>query len=110
MRRARTKQLEFTITQSDIVIPELCPVLKIPLFYGDGNACPNSPSIDRIDNTKGYTSDNVAVISHRANWIKGEMTIDDVRHLIKENKKTYTVKGVEIAMSDLKRLFAYMQR
>ena len=38
----------------------------------------NSPSIDRIDPSKGYTKDNVWVISRRANTIKSNATVDEV--------------------------------
>lgn len=68
--RAKMKGLVFDITLDDIEIPLVCPVLKIPLFRGVvGNA--NSPSLDRIDNSKGYIKGNVAVISQKANTIKG---------------------------------------
>lgn len=81
--RARTKGWEFSITTADIHIPEVCPVLGIPLFRGNGKSGPNSPSIDRIDSSKGYTPDNIHVISHRANTIKNDATIDELEALIK---------------------------
>src|ERR1700722_15677552 len=61
-RRAKDKKMEFSITIDDIVIPEKCPVLGIPLFRIANKHCPNSPSLDRIDNLKGYTKDNICVI------------------------------------------------
>jgi hypothetical protein len=45
-----------------------CPVLGIPLVYsGLKKKSPMGPSFDRIDPNKGYTKDNVWIISERAN-------------------------------------------
>ena len=72
--RALRKKVEFNIDLSDIVIPEVCPILGIPLVVSDGTGKPggrmNSPSLDRIDNSKGYIKGNVQVISHMANSMK----------------------------------------
>jgi hypothetical protein len=72
--RALKKGTEFSIDLSDIVIPEFCPVLGIPLVISDGTGKPggrmDSPSLDRIDNEKGYVKGNVQVISHMANSMK----------------------------------------
>ena len=68
--RAKSKKIEFNIELSDIVIPELCPVLGLPLKTTiDGNR-DLSPSLDRIDNTKGYIKGNIQVISFKANNMK----------------------------------------
>ena len=52
-------------------MPELCPLLEIPLFIGTKAKKINSPSIDRIDNSKGYVPGNVRIISNLANSMKG---------------------------------------
>jgi len=77
--RARTKRLEFTITVDDIIVPETCPILGIPIFT-DCNIKhnPNAPSLDRIDNTKGYVSGNIIVISWKANDIKKHASLDEL--------------------------------
>jgi hypothetical protein len=36
----------------------------------------NQISIDRLDNNKPYILDNIVFCSSRANWIKGQITID----------------------------------
>lgn len=74
-RRAKEKGLEFNIDNTDIDIPILCPILGIPIvkIYTKGKSTgptSNSPSLDRIDNTKGYIKGNVRVISHKANTMK----------------------------------------
>ena len=40
-----------------------------------------SPSLDRIDNSKGYIKGNVAVISNKANKYKSDMTIENIEKL-----------------------------
>jgi len=76
--RAKQKGIEFTITLEDIHIPSHCPVLNIPLFVSIGRMTNNSPSLDRIDNDRGYIPGNVLVISNRANKIKGNSTPDEL--------------------------------
>lgn len=52
--RAKKRGLDFNLTAADIVIPDTCPVLGIPIFVKTGlGPAGNSPSIDRVDNTKG---------------------------------------------------------
>jgi len=56
--------------------PEVCPVLGIKLNYTgrrDTND-PDTPSLDRRDNSKGYVRGNVRVISWRANSRKSDLT------------------------------------
>lgn len=84
-KRAKQKNLEFTITEQDIVIPEKCPILGIDIFTnrGKGKICNNSPSLDRVDNSKGYTSDNVRIISYLANRMKNNATLPELLMFIK---------------------------
>lgn len=79
-RRAKDKGLPFNLIKEDIKIPDVCPVLGIPLKVNVGGKRQdaNSPTIDRIDNTKGYTLDNIIVVSHRANTIKGDATLAEL--------------------------------
>lgn len=71
-RRALEKNQEFNIELSDIVIPEVCPILGIKLFENKGRSGGenHSPALDRIDNSKGYIKGNIMVISHLANCMK----------------------------------------
>jgi hypothetical protein len=73
---ARTKNIHFDLTSEQILalVPadKLCPVLGIPLVFGeraDGTA-----SVDRITPALGYVNGNVAIISLRANVLKRDCT------------------------------------
>lgn len=48
------------------------------LVVGEGKVHQASPQLDRIDNTKGYTKDNVVVVSKRANTIKNDATVQEL--------------------------------
>ena len=87
---ARARGLEFDILFDEIVWPETCPVLGIPLSYDIkwGKRRPDSPSLDRTDNDRGYVSGNVVVMSWRANEIKRNSTVDEVKKLL-----SYLVKA-----------------
>jgi hypothetical protein len=71
-QRCKDNGREFNLLVSDIVIPDICPILGIKLNMNSGRpgAYRNSPSLDRIDNSKGYTKDNIQVISQLANAMK----------------------------------------
>ncbi len=76
--RAREKNILFTIKAANIEVLDLCPLLGIPLYFGNGVQGPNSPSLDRKDNSKGYTPENTWVISQKANRCKSDATIDEL--------------------------------
>lgn len=82
-QRAKKKGLEFTIKLSHIVIPEVCPILGLKLESNNGLACANSPSLDRIDSSRGYTKENIQVISWRANDIKKDSTVEELKKILK---------------------------
>lgn len=79
-KRAKAKGLEFDLVKSDLSIPDVCPVLGIPLAVASKRSA-GSPSLDRIDNTKGYSKENVCVISLRANTLKNDATIDELEKI-----------------------------
>jgi len=82
--RARRRGVHFDLTVQDIrdVWPAdgRCPVFGEPLIpnIGEegnvGKALPYSPSLDRINVSKGYVRGNVAVVSQLANSIKAYAT------------------------------------
>jgi hypothetical protein len=69
-------------------LPMVCPMLGKPLNYnGTGREGYTredfSPSLDRVDSSKGYTKDNIQVISWRANRIKNDSTPEELMMIAK---------------------------
>jgi hypothetical protein len=87
--RAKKKGLDFNLEEKDIVIPAKCPVLGEPLKVNKGGKCnsPNSPTLDRIDNSKGYVKGNVQIISWRANKIKADASLEELRKIVAHMEK-----------------------
>lgn len=86
--RAKSKGILCTITINDFAIPKTCPLLGISLEKGinKGFRSDNSPSLDRIDSSKGYIPGNVWIISYRANRIKNDATINEIEMILKNLK------------------------
>ena len=60
--------------------PEVCPVFGTPfVFLGNGVVTDTSASLDRLVPSKGYTKDNVVVVSMKANTIKSAYSSKEIR-------------------------------
>src|SRR5258707_16838 len=81
--RSRDAGMPFDLTRDDVIIPSHCPVLGIELDPLAKNKADNLPTFDRIDNAKGYVKGNVWVISWRANRLKWNSTLDELRSLVR---------------------------
>ena len=80
--RSKQNAIDFNIEASDIIIPLRCPVLDIPLVFEDcGPRTDNSPTLDRINPNKGYVVGNVMVVSWRANRLKSDASIQELKSL-----------------------------
>lgn len=86
-QRAKDRNLIFSITEKDLILPTICPLLEIPLQMHREERQDNSYSIDRIDSSKGYIPGNVWIISARANIIKNNATLEELKLLTKNFKK-----------------------
>lgn len=87
--RAKSKGIEFNIEISDITIPNICPILGLPIKKTiDGNR-DLSPSLDRIDNSKGYIKGNIQVVSFKANAMKSTANKDELINFSNWVRKTY---------------------
>lgn len=81
--RAKRKNIQFEITEDDIKpLPKVCPALGIKLERGVGKAHNNSLTIDRIDNSKGYTLNNISIISYRANFLKCDASLEELIKIV----------------------------
>ena len=78
--RAKKYGIPFNLSKHDFVIPEVCPLLGIPINKVGSKRTDNSPSLDKIDPERGYTKGNVWVISDKANRMKQNMTVETLRH------------------------------
>tara|TARA_R110002020_G_scaffold89062_4_gene217961 strand:+ start:3209 stop:3691 length:483 start_codon:yes stop_codon:yes gene_type:complete len=84
--RAQEKGLMFNLHYDDIQIPNLCPVLKIPLIPSQGMS-DGSPSLDRMVPYLGYVKGNVRVISMKANRIKTDATSLELHQVLEYVKQ-----------------------
>lgn len=85
-KRAKEKNIPFDINADYLrsIIPSHCPIFNTALewstYRGLGHRpLPNSPSLDRIDPSKGYVRGNVWIISNKANTIKSNATHEELR-------------------------------
>lgn len=92
--RAARQGVPFDLNPEDVVIPDKCPVFGIPLIVGEDKRSDNTPSIDRVVPSKGYVKGNIVVISWRANRLKSDATVEELRMLAR-----YTQKFVEAGLT-----------
>ena len=85
-QRAKLNDRKHDINVEDIKaiypVDGCCPIFGLKLEFNGAGFRDSSPSIDRIDSTKGYTRDNIQVISWKANRIKGAATLQDLEMLV----------------------------
>lgn len=82
--RAKKNNLEFALTHEHVyklAQQSNCPISNRPFDWKlaiksdrRGSHTPDSPTLDRIDPRRGYTNDNVWIISYRMNAIKNDGT------------------------------------
>jgi len=92
--RAKRKGIPYSLNPDEFTIPDICPVLGIPIKSKSGTS-PNkkrkisgvwhddSPSLDRIDNSLGYIKGNIVIVSGRANRLKSDASISELKAIIK---------------------------
>lgn len=89
--RAKKLNIEFNLTIEDIIIPNKCPILGIEIVPNSNGSKrgprPNSPSIDRIEPSKGYVKGNIRIISNRANTLKCDATISELELVLQDLRK-----------------------
>ncbi len=91
-KRAQLENLPFDLVESDIVIPEFCPILGIRLEFSEDNKNLNTPSVDKIIPELGYIKSNIMVISRKANMMKLNASIKELK-LFAQNIINYVEKN-----------------
>lgn len=85
-QRAVLKNREHSITVDDLLAlwptDGNCPVFGFPLQFNSGGFRETSPSVDRIDSTRGYTLDNIQILSWKANRIKSYATVEELEAVV----------------------------
>lgn len=88
---AKRRNLDFNLDVEDMIIPERCPYLNVPLLTDMNDYHkPYYYSIDRIDSTKGYVKGNIQIISRLANTMKNNSTIDELTTFAKSVLERHT--------------------
>lgn len=83
-KRAKTsataRGIEFSIEPKHVTLVDRCSILGEPLEYGGLGSAESihKPSLDRIDNSKGYVPGNVQIVSARANVLKRDATLEEM--------------------------------
>lgn len=87
-KRAKAKGLDFTIKHEDIEYPPdgKCPILQCELKMHKGKMERHTPSLDRVDSNLGYVPGNVRVISWWANYLKEQLTKEQVERMLEYMK------------------------
>lgn len=81
--RAKRAGIPFELDWREMTLPSECPLLGIPLIWSNRRMHPNNPSLDRLDPKKGYTKDNVWIVSWRANALKHNATLAELETLVR---------------------------
>ena len=90
VRKARARAGRFgvsfnlTVDYVRSILPTHCPILGVPLRFhvGEGSGPrEDSPSLDCVVRERGYVPGNVVVVSSRANRIKSDASLEELRAL-----------------------------
>jgi hypothetical protein len=77
------KALPFNLTPEYLkdIWTDTCPVYKVPFVRFDRSS-PHSPTLDRIEPSLGYVKGNVVFISARANRIKYDASLTELKLIV----------------------------
>lgn len=83
-RRAKEKSIDFDISIDDLLpLPDICQVFGTKLNYAGGKYFhPESASLDRLNPKKGYIVGNIRIISMRANILKRDGSLQELKQIV----------------------------
>jgi hypothetical protein len=111
---ARRRNLEFNLDYTDIDLPDVCPLLGIPLVYKQLNGInlyqkANYATLDRIDNSKGYIKGNVIILSRMANAMKNEANFEQLKIFYTNVQKLIDVYENQGALGNITDIFSHIK-
>jgi hypothetical protein len=88
IKRSRTgnaSRTQLSIEYYKTLFVTHCPLLNMELTYTNfkGAMPRNYATLDKIDPSKGYTVGNVQIISSRANTIKNDASLEELKTIVK---------------------------
>ena len=95
-KRAEAAGLPFALTVDDLVIPDVCPILGVPLDKPTGTKVgptDYAPSLDRIRPALGYVPGNVRVISYKANRLRNNGTFIEIMQVALDAARLHNAYG-----------------
>ena len=96
--RCKANDIPFDLEPNDIEIPTHCPILGIEIrAHVKGKSAgynPEAASIDRIDPKRGYVKGNIRVISARANLLKSDATLEELRAVLSDLEELYDTNRI----------------
>ena len=97
-KRAKLAGVPFNLTAEDIrekldQVGTKCPILGIKMQISQLGSKNNdlTPSIDRINPKKGYVKENIIVVSMKANRIKTDATVEEIRKVADFYEKLFEI-------------------
>lgn len=93
--RAKKNGVPFDLVAEDLLAPEFCPVLGMRLERSsnpNGGVTDCAPTVDRLIPELGYVRDNIIIVSHKANRIKNDSTIEELEAVARFYRNIFTVK------------------
>lgn len=90
---AQNWNIECSISEKDIILPNKCSLLDIPLDYNiDENTCINSAQLIRLNKKLGYTKNNILIISEKARKVVDNLSLHEIK-LLAENLEQKIVES-----------------
>lgn len=90
----KQRDIEFSVTEDYLkeIWTNTCPILGTPIKLGSkGKGSHKSAHLDRFNPDEGYTKDNVAWISGRANRIKYDASLLELKQIVQWMERATTI-------------------
>lgn len=83
-QRAALHDLPFDLDEEYLrsIWTGVCPVFGVEIFYGQDRGLDNTAELDKIVPKLGYVKGNVVFLSRRANRLKNDASLEDLKQLV----------------------------